>query len=839
MKRALVLTRPLARDGAPGILPSLARALVCVAIAAATAPAQTIEAYYPKPGNVHLAIDPVADSAGRLYVAGNASSDLVRIDPDGSVTVLAGPGIDLPAPFWEPSGMAVDAADNLYVACRASDSVFRFTPAGDASVVLDASGDGMGNTCFRPTSVVAVGTDVWVACPSIVGGSVFHVGASGVVTLILDAAGLGPGQTLADPTVVTDRGEVFVLGTREVFRVGVPGTPITEVIGPAGDGTVGFHVKAADLSVDLAGNVFVGTTRSVFSISPAGVVTYLLDISTSTPSLVSDSLGSTWLGHEDNTDGPQLVEFPPSGPPVVRLVGAPRYDGLVADDLGNIYMTTRLLQSLSLPTESDWLARRAPDGTVTTFLDTLGDGQGQFIVSARQPVVSPDGSTVFVVGRDSDNVMRITIPGGTETLVPTPPPIGFTHVDPAGRLLTLTSGKGLVRIDPADGDAEVLLDEATVGSTSTWGFGSETDSLGNLWISRFALHRVAPDGDVLTLLPFVGAIGRFAIDPHDTLFLVGQNDQVFEVPPGGPASIVLTTTGDGVEWVTSMQDVATDGLGNAYVVGQSTSNLYRIATDGTVGEIADPQSGIISPTVVASGWAGDVYVGSLGNDTVVHVDPSGAASTILDANGDGLGNLFEEPGDIAVDPFGSVYVSGLGTDNVFRCDPDGTITQLLDAAGLGPGAPLVNPYRLSLDRSGTLFVSSPEHIFAIRQEDWWTDLGGGSPGGNGLPTMVCKGDLTPGSSMDRVLTNVPPNALMLAWIAFQSTPFDALGGTVHAFPFTRQVLFVADATGQSSLSIPWPAGVPPGIDVYLQFIVQDLSVPDGLTLSNACVQTTP
>ena len=69
--------------------------------------------------------------------------------------------------------------------------------------------------------------------------------------------------------------------------------------------------------------------------------------------------------------------------------------------------------------------------------------------------------------------------------------------------------------------------------------------------------------------------------------------------------------------------------------------------------------------------------------------------------------------------------------------------------------------------------------------------------------------------------------------------FDAIGGTVHAFPFSQQIFFAADPTGYSELSVPWPSGVPGGIDVYLQFVVQDLGVPAGLTLSNATVQTTP
>ena len=70
------------------------------------------------------------------------------------------------------------------------------------------------------------------------------------------------------------------------------------------------------------------------------------------------------------------------------------------------------------------------------------------------------------------------------------------------------------------------------------------------------------------------------------------------------------------------------------------------------------------------------------------------------------------------------------------------------------------------------------------------------------------------------------------------TPFAALGGTVHAFPFANQLPFNADAAGTFTGATTWPAGLPMGTEIYFQFIVQDLSVPDGLTLSNGLKATT-
>ncbi len=121
----------------------------------------------------------------------------------------------------------------------------------------------------------------------------------------------------------------------------------------------------------------------------------------------------------------------------------------------------------------------------------------------------------------------------------------------------------------------------------------------------------------------------------------------------------------------------------------------------------------------------------------------------------------------------------------------------------------------------------------------WTDLGGGSVGVAGQPTLTGSGPLSGGSTASVSLTDAPSGAALLAWISFAPTPFAALGGTVHAFPFASQLFVFADAAGEFDASTTWPAGVPVDTEVSFQFIVQDASVPDGLTLSNGVLATTP
>jgi hypothetical protein len=129
--------------------------------------------------------------------------------------------------------------------------------------------------------------------------------------------------------------------------------------------------------------------------------------------------------------------------------------------------------------------------------------------------------------------------------------------------------------------------------------------------------------------------------------------------------------------------------------------------------------------------------------------------------------------------------------------------------------------------------------FSVRRLTQWTDMGGASPGSNGTPTLSGSGSLVGGTTAAIDLVNATPGALMLSWLSFSAAPTSALGGTLYAFPFSSQGAWVADGAGNLSLSTAWPVGFPAGTDAWLQFIVQDVGVPAGLTLSNAVKLTMP
>jgi hypothetical protein len=80
---------------------------------------------------------------------------------------------------------------------------------------------------------------------------------------------------------------------------------------------------------------------------------------------------------------------------------------------------------------------------------------------------------------------------------------------------------------------------------------------------------------------------------------------------------------------------------------------------------------------------------------------------------------------------------------------------------------------------------------------------------------------------------------MVGWLSLTSIPLNVLGGTLYANPKIVQIVRLANGTGAWSQGLPWPAGIAQGTDLFVQFLVQDISVPAQITMSNAVTATTP
>jgi len=250
------------------------------------------------------------DRAGNVYVADTGNDVIRKIQPDGTVTTVAGlafthGGDDGPgntARFWAPFGLAVDGGGNIYVADTVNNLIRKITPAGFvitlsgpfvAQAGLPGDNDGNGLVArFRNPWGVAVDArgNVYVADMS--NNTIRKITPSGIVSTFAGRAGAagqddGPGiqaRFNAPNAVATDAaGNVYVSDSgNQTIRKITPSGIVSTLAGLAGyaghaDG-IGDDAQfwnPQGLAVDGSGNVYVADTGNqlIRAITPAGVVT--------------------------------------------------------------------------------------------------------------------------------------------------------------------------------------------------------------------------------------------------------------------------------------------------------------------------------------------------------------------------------------------------------------------------------------------------------------------------------------------------------------------------------------------------------------------------------------
>jgi hypothetical protein len=121
----------------------------------------------------------------------------------------------------------------------------------------------------------------------------------------------------------------------------------------------------------------------------------------------------------------------------------------------------------------------------------------------------------------------------------------------------------------------------------------------------------------------------------------------------------------------------------------------------------------------------------------------------------------------------------------------------------------------------------------------FTDLGFGLPGQSGFtPLLEGEGALQPGETVTLTVSKCAKSSL--AHLVFgTSAGFAPLfGGTLVPEP-GRIVANVMTRKGLIVLSGDWPAGVPSGAQIYMQWWVLDGQAVQGYSASNALVATAP
>ncbi|MBI5610437.1 MAG: SMP-30/gluconolactonase/LRE family protein, partial [Deltaproteobacteria bacterium] len=649
--------------------------------------------YYP----TDVAVGP----GGKVYVADRYNHRIRVIDPDGTVSTLAGSvngyldGPAVSARFQEPIGIAVNGAGVVLVVEYAGHRIRRIQ--GGTVTTLSGNGtagfkDGTGNGAVLngPISIAldSAGNGIFV---EYLGNRIRKVTPSGVVTTL---AGTGVGGYLDGAAnsamflnpwgVAVDPAGTIYVADRSNHRIRTLST--SGVVGKvAGTGAAGFKDGNAGvaqfnaptgIAVDAQGQVWVGDDqnqrirRIVDSTKPCGVggLCYAAGMPNPANDCEVCDAGKSATAFSVAANGSACSDGKACTAPDACSNGSCTSSAVTCDD-NNTCTTdscdTQTGACLNKPILgcNGYCGQNSDcDDSNPCTTDSCANNKCQFV---NNTLPCDDGDLCSV----GDVCNGGSCVPGAQVWIDTPAGSVAGYKDATGTAAQFNVPLGIDALD--DGTAYVA-------------------DTGN-----HRIRKIAADGTVTT---FAGSGNAGMLDAKGT-----------------------------AAWFSSPADIGHDAAGNLYVADRDNHAVRKIATDGTVNTLAGSgapgyvddkgaKAKFNTPYSLAVAPTGLVYVADSGNHRIRKVAADGTVTTLAGstagyADGTGAAAKFNQPIGIAIDRMGTLYVAEYAGHRLRKITAEGVVTTLAGTgvAGGKDGDPAVAsfyyPWGIAVDNNGIVYVA--------------------------------------------------------------------------------------------------------------------------------------
>ena len=549
------------------------------------------------------------DVAGNLYVADLGNHRIRKITPDGTISTFAGNGEKgsngdggpaASAQLMSPRNVALDNLGNLFISEFEGHRVRKVSSDG---VITTVAGTGVSG--FRgdngPASAAQLASPAGLAIAA--DGTLYMADSGnhrirmvypgGIIVTLLGSEG----HKLYLPTGLaldTDRSLYIADQSASVRRWSLSGnlavaagTGEAGYSGDLGPATAARIAHPRDITVDLAGNLYIAGGNRVRKVSMGMIQTFAGDG-------FRQSVG----------DGKAATQATLSRP-----------GGLSRDADGNLYIADTGTQRIRVVTAQGTIATLAGNGDAGSG----GDGNPAALAQLNSPsgVAVDAARNVFIADSANHRVRVVLAAGWVRTFAGTGEP-GASD----------------------DGVSSLLAPLRSPGAVAT-------DASGNLYIADTANHRivrVGPDGKTVSAATKLNGPRGLALDRSGSLYIADTgNHSILKFGADGKMARVAGTGVAGAEGdggpamhatLSYPEGVAVDSAGVVYVADTGNHRLRRIGTDGVITTIAGTGAGgfsgdrgaasqaqLLSPTGILVDSSGAIFFSDSGNNRVRKLTP--------------------------------------------------------------------------------------------------------------------------------------------------------------------------------------------------------------------------